>query len=99
MEGLGTHCLEVRIIHAIAITIVAPVVTKNEKLLDYPHVETMRPLKNAQFWSGSRKAIILTTGIYSIFRGLKFEPDADIGQISADFERGRFAKVSPYGKG
>jgi hypothetical protein len=25
---------------------------------------------------------------------LKFEPDAEIGQISADFERGRFAKVS-----
>jgi len=24
----------------------------------------------------------------------KFEPDAETGQISADFERGRFAKVS-----
>jgi len=33
---------------------------------------------------------ILTTGIHVVFRGLKFEPDADIGQISADFERGRF---------
>ena len=47
------------------------------------------------------KAKILTTpvrsarptgqaGIHGVFRGLKFEPDADIGQISADFERGRF---------
>ncbi len=27
-------------------------------------------------------------------RGLKSEPDAEIGQISADFERWRFAKVS-----
>ena len=32
----------------------------------------------------------LTTGIHRVFRGLKFEPDADIEQISADFERGRF---------
>jgi len=28
----------------------------------------------------SRKAKILTTGIHVVFRGLKFEPDADIGQ-------------------
>jgi hypothetical protein len=27
---------------------------------------------------------------------LKFEPDAEIGQISEAFERGRFAKVSGY---
>ncbi len=26
------------------------------------------------------KAKILTTGIHGVFRGLKFEPDADIGQ-------------------
>jgi len=38
----------------------------------------------------------LTTGIYRIFRGLKSEPDAEIGQISEDFERGRFAKVSRH---
>ena len=36
----------------------------------------------------------LTTGIHVVFRGLKFEPDADIGQISADFERGRFEFAS-----
>jgi hypothetical protein len=54
----------------------------------------MRPLKNAQFCSSSRKAKILTAGIYRIFRGLKFEPDTEIGQISADFERGCFSKVS-----
>jgi len=29
-----------------------------------------RPLKNAQFWLRSRKAIILTGGIYWIFWGL-----------------------------
>jgi len=39
--GLGTHCLELRIIIATAITIAAPVVTKDKKLLDYPHVETI----------------------------------------------------------
>ena len=60
---------------------------------------TARPLKNVQFCSRSRKAKISTTGIYSIFRvppksGMKFESDAEVGQISADFERGRFAKVS-----
>ena len=42
-----------------------------------------RPLKNAQFCSRSRKAKILTTGIYLIFRGLKFESDAEIGQKGA----------------
>jgi fumarylacetoacetate (FAA) hydrolase family protein len=42
-----------------------------------------RPLKNAQFCSRSRKAKISTTGIYSIFRGLKLSPDAEIGQKGA----------------
>ena len=40
-------------------------------------------MKNAQFWLRSRKAKTLTTGIYLIFRGLKFEPDAEIGQKGA----------------
>jgi len=40
----------------------------------------MRPLKNGNFCSSLRKAKISTTGIYRIFRGLKFEPDAEIGQ-------------------
>jgi hypothetical protein len=38
----------------------------------------LRYLKNAQFRSSSRKARILTTGIHLVFRGLKFEPDAEI---------------------
>ena len=38
-----------------------------------------RPLKNGNFCSSSRKTKISTTGIYRIFRGLKFEPDAEIG--------------------
>jgi hypothetical protein len=38
-----------------------------------------RPLKNVQFCSSSRKAKILTTGIHRVFRGLKFEPDTEIG--------------------
>ena len=49
-------------------------------------ISYMRPLKNVQFWSRSRKARISTTGIYRIFRGLKFEPNAEIGQ------KGRFFK-------
>ena len=49
---------------------------------------TMRPLKNVHFCSSSRKAIILSIGIYWVFRGLQFEPDLKIGQ------KGAFAKVS-----
>jgi hypothetical protein len=40
-------------------------------------------LKSVQFCSSSRKAIILTTGIHLVFRGLKFESDAEIGQKGA----------------
>ena len=43
----------------------------------------MRPLKNANFCSSSRKAKILTTGIHLVFRGLKFESDTEIGQKGA----------------
>ena len=32
------------------------------------------------------KAIILTTGIHAVFRGLKFEPDAEIGQKGAFYK-------------
>ena len=42
-----------------------------------------RPLKNTYFCSNSRKAKILTTGIHLVFRGLKFEPDTEIGQKGA----------------
>jgi len=38
-----------------------------------------RPLKNGNLCSSSRKAKILTGGIHVVFRGLKFEPDAEIG--------------------
>jgi hypothetical protein len=34
----------------------------------------------SDFCSISRKAKILTTGILEVFRGLKFEPDTEIGQ-------------------
>ena len=43
----------------------------------------LRPLKNAQFCSSSRKAKILTGGIHWVFWGLKFEPDAEVGQKRA----------------
>ena len=43
-------------------------------------IEELRPLKNSQFCSRSRKGIIFTTGIHRVFWGLKFEPDAKIGQ-------------------
>ena len=45
-----------------------------------------RLLKNAQFRFSSRKAKILTTGIHWVFRGLKFEPDAEIGQKGVFFK-------------
>jgi type II secretion system protein I len=40
-------------------------------------------LKNIQFCPSSRKAKILTRGILLVFRGLKFEPDDEIGQKGA----------------
>ncbi len=40
----------------------------------------VRALKNVQFWSNSRKAKILTTGIHAVFRGLKIESDVEVGQ-------------------
>jgi hypothetical protein len=43
----------------------------------------MRPLESADFCSSSRKAKILTAGIHKVFRGLKFEPDTEIGQKEA----------------
>jgi hypothetical protein len=46
----------------------------------------MRPLKNAQFYSRSRKARILTTGIPVVFRGLEFESDDEIVQKGAFFK-------------
>ena len=51
----------------------------------------MRQFQNVQFCSRSRKAKILTGGIHEVLRGLKFEPDADIGQ------KGRF-EIGSYGK-
>jgi glutaredoxin len=46
----------------------------------------LRPLKNTQFCSRSRKVKILTTGIPLVFRGLRFESDAEIGQKGAFFK-------------
>ncbi len=46
----------------------------------------MRPLKNVQFCSMSRQAKILTTGIYVIFRRLKFELNAEIGRKGVFFK-------------
>jgi hypothetical protein len=46
----------------------------------------LRPLKNVNFCSSSRKTENLTTGIYGIFRGLNFASDAEIGQKGAFFK-------------
>ena len=43
-------------------------------------LSVQRPLKKVQFYSRSRKTKILTTDIHRVFRGLKFESDADIGE-------------------
>ncbi|RZB36094.1 MAG: hypothetical protein SRB2_02503 [Desulfobacteraceae bacterium Eth-SRB2] len=37
--------------------------------------------------------MILTTGIHGVFRGLKFEPDAEIGQKGA-FCKGLFSSAN-----
>jgi len=43
----------------------------------------MSQFQNVHFCSRSRKVKILTTGIHVVFRGLKFEHDADIGRKGA----------------
>ena len=43
-------------------------------------------MKNVQFCLRSRKAKILTAGILVVFRGLKFEHDAEIGQKGTFFK-------------
>jgi hypothetical protein len=45
-----------------------------------------RPFKNVHLCSRSRRARILTTGILRVFRGLKPEPDTEIGQREAFFK-------------
>jgi len=46
-------------------------------------------------WSISRIALkVSADASLRVTKVPKFGPDAEIGQISADFERGRFAKVS-----
>jgi hypothetical protein len=40
----------------------------------------LRYFQNVQFCPRSIKAKILTAGILGVFRGLKFEPEAEIGQ-------------------
>ena len=54
----------------------------------------MRPLKNGNFYSSSRKVKISTTGIYLIFRELEFEPDAEIGQ-KVPFCKGLRVNIEP----
>ena len=49
---------------------------------NFPDLIILRTLKNVRFRSSSRKAKIFT-GIHGIFRGLKFEPDTEIGQKGA----------------
>jgi len=46
----------------------------------------MRPLKNVNFCSSSRKTKNLTGGIYGILRGLNFESGAEIGQKGTFFK-------------
>jgi hypothetical protein len=46
----------------------------------------MRPFKNVQFCSSPRQAKILTTDIHEVFRGLKFESNAGIGQKGIFFK-------------
>ena len=49
-------------------------------------IKSEMPLKNVQFCSSSRKAKILTTDIHLVFRGLKSESDAEIGQNGTFFK-------------
>ncbi len=61
----------------------------SEQSLKVHHLISRKPVskrfssKSALICSRSRKAKILTTGIHVVFRGLKFEPDAEIGHNGA----------------
>ena len=46
----------------------------------------LRPLKDAQFYTKSRKMTILATGIHGVFRGLEFESDAELVQKGEIFK-------------
>jgi hypothetical protein len=46
-------------------------------------------------WMPRVNAKILTTGIHGVFCGLKFEPDAGIGQKGDVFQRSLFLSPSP----
>jgi len=50
-----------------------------QKAILYEAVSKCSISKSALIYSRSRKAKILITGIHGVFRGLKFESDADIG--------------------
>jgi hypothetical protein len=56
---------------------------RNPAKIPLKGIHSERPFKNVNFCLSSRKAIILTTGIHWVFRGLKFEPDAEIEQKGA----------------
>jgi len=53
-----------------------PAKNQRDKKAQWFFRDEARPLKNGNFCLSSRKAKISTTGIYRIFRGLKFELDA-----------------------
>ena len=53
---------------------------ENTKKVSKEPVSKCSISKSPLICSRSRKAKILTTGIHVVFRGLKFEPDANIGQ-------------------
>jgi hypothetical protein len=59
---------------------------RNPAKIPLKGIHSERPFKNVNFCLSSRKAIILTTGIHWVFRGLKFEPDAEIEQKGAFFK-------------
>ena len=50
-----------------------------EQSISETHIHESQ-FQNVSVCSISRKARILTGGIHGVFRGLKFEPDAEIGQ-------------------
>jgi hypothetical protein len=56
----------------------------------------MKPLKNVQIRSSSRKTKNLTGRIYGIFRGLNFEADAEIGRKGAFFKGFTISKTGGY---
>ena len=85
MRFLADMCVDVRIVRWLREQGHDATHLHDEGLHRMPNGEIFNKsqFQNVQVRLRSRKAKILTTGIHGVFRGLEFEPDAEIGRNGA----------------